>query len=104
VVPRRGHENVFLQTRRAVGGRMQVRKKMSTLLQGFLWFDNTPVPLSKKVSNAAQYYLSKYGANPTICFVNPEMQKTPSNENGIVVKPYRCVMPGYLWLGVNEEK
>ena len=82
---------------------------------GMLWFDNdTQTDLTKKIETAAEYYLTKYGIQPNICFVNPCM--TPQkNQNGetsnqkkttlksgkIVVKISSSVLPNHLWIGIN---
>ena len=52
---------------------------------GMLWFDNDPkTDLTHKVNRAAAYYLKKYGENPDICFVNPEMMSEEKVEGGQV--------------------
>jgi hypothetical protein len=72
---------------------------------GMLWFDNDPkISLKDKVARAAEYYKSKYGHAADTCLVNPGMMSEPSMQSGRVqVRPMRTVLPGHLWIGVNEN-
>jgi hypothetical protein len=76
---------------------------MNTLNKGILWFDNSTKNLSEKIADVAKYYFEKYHIKPTICFVNPQMQAQKSIVDGVEIRPYRCVLPGYLWIGVKDE-
>lgn len=73
---------------------------------GMLWFDNDPrASLDIKIQKAAQYYKQKYGRLPDLCLVNPGMltgQKI-SKEDKITVRPYRPVLPGHIWIGVEDQ-
>lgn len=73
--------------------------------RGMLWFDNNPkTDLASKIKQAAEYYRQKYGAMPNLCFVHPSILAEKAAENGrIVIRPYRPVLPGYLWIGVAEK-
>ena len=84
---------------------------------GMLWFDNDPkTALSAKVERAAAYYEKKYGKRPNLCLIHPTEtpipDPSPKSENTldsgegskIMVRPYRPVLPGHLWIGVEEEK
>ena len=90
---------------------------------GMLWFDNDPkTALVVKIERAAEYYLKKYGRKPNLCLIHPTALGTitnvgETNENfekdkatgpidkniGVTVRPYRPVLPGHLWLGVEEN-
>lgn len=72
---------------------------------GMLWFDNDPhTPLAHKIQKAAEYYRQKYGRLPDLCLVNPAMlQNEKINEGRITVRPYRPVLPGHLWIGVEDQ-
>jgi len=77
---------------------------------GMLWFDNDPkTPLDAKVLKAADYYRHKYGRSPDICLVNPaslaktDPQVEPIHAGRIAIQPLRSIMPGHLWIGVNED-
>lgn len=71
---------------------------------GMLWFDNSPTALSAKIRKAADYYQKKYGQAPALCLVHPSMLKDAKLEGvEIVVRPYRPVLPGHIWLGIEDE-
>ena len=70
---------------------------------GMLWFDNSPkMTLAQKVKAAADYYRQKYGVKPTFCMVNPSMLGEEVEFDGVLVKSYRPVLPGYLWIGIAD--
>ena len=81
---------------------------------GMLWFDNDPkTRLTAKIEKAADYYRHKYGRDPNLCLIHPSMLETPASEGGageqpetgkVTVRPYRPVLPGHLWIGVEEKK
>jgi hypothetical protein len=81
---------------------------------GMLWFDNDPKDeLNIKIERAANYYRSKYGSNPTLCFVHPCMLPSETTENGpalktkntgIEIRSNRSILPNHFWLGVNGVK
>jgi hypothetical protein len=84
---------------------------------GMLWFDNDPkVNLDGKIERAAEYYRSKYGRNPTLCFVHPSMLRNGKSQDeahgsnpteksyaacGIEIRSNRSVLPNHFWIGVN---
>jgi len=72
---------------------------------GMLWFDNDPrTPLEMKIQKAAEYYRQKYGRQPDLCLVHPTMlQNEKISEERITVRPYRPILPGHLWIGVEEQ-
>ncbi|GAB4418991.1 MAG: hypothetical protein Kow002_06290 [Anaerolineales bacterium] len=72
---------------------------------GMLWFDNDPkTALAVKIEKAVAYYRKKYGRSPNLCLINPGMAEgeTPL-EGKITVRPYRPVLPGHLWIGIEEK-
>lgn len=71
---------------------------------GMLWYDDTKKELSEKVARAVEYYKSKYGAAPTLCFVNPSMLKEAelTESDGVQVRPARTVLVNHFWVGVGE--
>ena len=75
---------------------------------GMLWFDNDPKrTLSVKIQRAMDYYQKKYGHAPDTALVHPSMlEKQEVMLENITVRPYRPVLPGHIWLGVEntEEK
>jgi hypothetical protein len=77
---------------------------------GMLWFDNDPkTALTAKIERAADYYLKKYGRKPNLCLIHPnaldgEKPESPvSNTSGVTIRPYRPVLPGHLWIGIEEK-
>lgn len=74
---------------------------------GMLWFDNSQVSLDKKISKAVEYYQKKYGRSPDLCLVHPgsltEQNKPLVKLLSITVRPYRPVLPGHLWIGIEEK-
>ena len=58
-----------------------------------------------KIKKAADYYQKKYGRAPEMCLVHPAMLKDQEVDQltGITVRPYRPVLPGHLWLGIEEK-
>lgn len=72
---------------------------------GMLWFDNDPkTALTVKIERAADYYNKKYGRPPDLCLVHPSMLTQEGLQGKIMVRPYRPVLPGHLWLGVDESR
>jgi len=79
---------------------------------GMLWFDNDPkTALTAKIERAVAYYQKKYGRKPNLCLIHPnalngekpKADKTVSNASGVTVRPYRPVLPGHLWIGVEDK-
>lgn len=72
---------------------------------GMLWFDNSEKPLSEKLKKAIEYYQKKNGRLPDLCLVHPEDMGKGINPNdvSIVVRPYRPVLPGHIWIGIEEK-
>ena len=51
-----------------------ITNKEALVDYGMLWFDNDPkLDFLSKVQNAAAYYHEKYGIEPNLCFVHPNM-------------------------------
>jgi hypothetical protein len=71
---------------------------------GMLWFDNSQTALNAKIRKAIDYYHKKYGRSPDLCLVHPSMLKDSQLEvEQITVRPYRPVLPGHLWIGVEDQ-
>jgi len=75
---------------------------------GMLWFDNDPkTTLSVKIQKAMDYYNKKFGRIPDICLVHPSMLDSGQKQfdlGKLTNRPYRPVMPGHLWIGVEDQK
>ena len=71
---------------------------------GMLWFDNSQTALTAKIRRASDYYHKKYGRTPDLCLVHPSMLQDAALEaEKITVRPYRPVLPGHLWIGVEDQ-
>jgi hypothetical protein len=80
---------------------------------GMLWFDNDPkTALAVKIERAVAYYFKKYGRKPNLCLIHPTALENPMDDGGtgetpdkdkIKVRPYRPVLPGHLWIGVEDN-
>ena len=72
---------------------------------GMLWFDNTPnVTLKIRIEKAVNYYRHKYHQEPNLCLINPTMLEKDDSEFGkLTVRPYGPILPGHLWIGVEEK-
>ena len=81
---------------------------------GMLWFDNSQTALNIKIQKAVDYYHKKYGRTPDLCLVHPSMLEqnnqrqleTPalaSGVNKLTIRPYRPVLPGHIWIGIEDK-
>lgn len=74
---------------------------------GLLWLDDSPnVPFWQKLERAADYYKSKYGRVPNVCYVHPsclpcrQAGLPESSQNGkITVRSAPDILPHHFWLG-----
>jgi hypothetical protein len=71
---------------------------------GMLWFDNSQIALDIKIQKAMDYYHKKYGRLPDLCLVHPSMLTgIKLDERKITIRPYRPVLPGHIWIGVEDN-
>ena len=73
---------------------------------GMLCFDNSQTALTVKIQKAVEYYHKKYGRNPDLCLVHPSMLDTNQRQlevNKLTVRPYRPVLPGHIWIGIEDK-
>ncbi len=73
---------------------------------GMLWFDNSQTALTVKIQKAVEYYHKKYGRTPDLCLVHPSMLDTSQRQlevNKMTVRPYRPVLPGHIWIGIEDK-
>ena len=74
-----------------------------------LWFDNSQTALNIKIQKAVEYYHKKYGRTPDLCLVHPSMlDASQQNQrqlevNKLTVRPYRPVLPGHIWIGIEDK-
>jgi len=71
---------------------------------GMLWYDDdTKRKLDEKVARAAQYYQTKYGVAPTVCYLHPSMLEDKIGAaGGVQLRSARTVLVNHFWIGVNE--
>ena len=73
---------------------------------GMLWFDNSQTALTVKIQKAVDYYYKKYGRSPDLCLVHPSMLDQSQRQleiNKLTVRPYRPVLPGHIWIGIEDK-
>jgi hypothetical protein len=69
-----------------------------------LWYDDSQTSLALKIQKAVDYYQKKYGRLPDLCLVHPNMLKdTKTDESKVTVRAYRPVLPGHIWIGVEDN-
>lgn len=74
---------------------------------GMLWFDNSDTTLEQKVQRGVKYYMDKYGKSPNLCLVHPtsflDTDSRTVQVGDVSVRPYRPVLPGHLWIGIEDN-
>lgn len=73
---------------------------------GMLWFDNSTTTLNVKIQKAMDYYHKKYGRRPDLCLVHPSMLETNQKQleiSKLTIRPYRPVLPGHIWIGIEDK-
>jgi hypothetical protein len=72
---------------------------------GMLWFDNdSKTTLSAKIERAVAYYQKKYGRAPNVCLIHPNALEGEKPDGvKVTIRPYRPVLPGHLWIGVEDK-
>jgi len=75
---------------------------------GLLWFDNSEKTLQAKIEGAISYYVKKYGRQPDLCLVHPSMIDAPNgssfSSDDLTVRPFRPVLPGHIWIGIEDKE
>lgn len=70
---------------------------------GLLWFADRKKPLAANIETAVKYYEKKYGIKPDTILVHPSMMEGNIHLSLTMnVRPYRPVLPGHLWIGMEE--
>ena len=72
---------------------------------GMLWYDNTPnVTLKNRIEKAVNYYRKKYHQEPNLCLVHPALLEKGQDEVGeLTVRSYGPILPGHLWIGIEDN-
>lgn len=73
--------------------------------QGMLWYDNqTKQTIEKRLQEAVDYFIVKYGYPPLCCFVNPDMLSAPmKTKENIKVIPNEKILKDHFWLEMAQE-
>ena len=73
---------------------------------GMLWYDgDAHRALGDKVGRAVEHYKTKYGAVPTVCYINPATFKDgPEMAAGVQLRTARNVLVDHFWIGVGENQ
>lgn len=69
---------------------------------GMLWLDTSPDKQQARVERAATYYEDKYGKRPNLAYVPLSGEEAQYGE--LTVKTTRQVLPGHIWIGVDNER
>jgi hypothetical protein len=76
--------------------------------QGLLWFDNDPKrSLEDKIIQATARYVQKFGQQPNICYVNPQMVAEPGHvkrADDIRVVTAQNILVNHFWLGITRPE
>ncbi len=81
---------------------------------GMLWYDGTPgLTLKNRIEKAADYYRRKYHQEPNLCLIHPSMLEADRAKakadvglpkiGSMTIRPYGPVLPGHLWIGVEDK-
>ncbi|MEE9507913.1 MAG: hypothetical protein V3V44_01365 [Anaerolineales bacterium] len=74
---------------------------------GMLWFDaDRDCDVSARITRASDFYKSKYGRKPNLCFLHPTTagEAHPGEVDGLQVRTSKMVLPDHFWLGVEKAK
>jgi hypothetical protein len=99
---------------RATKNPIRGRVKETDMHVGMLWFDTTPdLSLKVRIEKAADYYRRKYHQEPNLCLIHPSMlEKEQARNKGnnalpsmgsMTVRSYGPVLPGHLWIGIEDQ-
>ena len=77
---------------------------------GLLYFDNDKTKtLQETIQGAVDYYVKKYDKRPNLALVHPNMLsqdgriKAAFVMDGLTVRPYRPILPGHVWIGMEDK-
>jgi hypothetical protein len=87
---------------------------------GMLWFDNDKKSsIPSKVERAARYYHKKYGVNPNLCYIHPQMVGSGKGGDNKSSKPAESkslqigevlvlinekILPDHFWIGIGTAE
>lgn len=73
---------------------------------GMLWFDESrEVGIAQRIERASNYYHSKYGCEPNLCFVHPDTvgEGETLPEGSIKVVPSQTLLHDHFWIGIEQD-
>jgi hypothetical protein len=74
---------------------------------GMLWFDaDQKCDVSARITRASDFYKSKYGRKPNLCFLNPKTagETHPGEVDGLRIQTSKMVLPDHFWLGIEKAE
>jgi hypothetical protein len=74
---------------------------------GMLWFDeDSESSVARRIERASEYYQSKYGHKPNVCFVHPGMIEGIDDlpQATLRVASSLRLLENHFWIGVEEEQ
>lgn len=73
---------------------------------GMLWFDESrEADIAQRIRRASEYYTSKYGQEPDLCFVHPDAIEGDEQvgDETLKIKSSQTLLKDYFWIGVEER-
>lgn len=75
---------------------------------GMMWLDTSQTTIENKVQKAVEYYEKKYGRKPDLVLVHPSMLENRPGVRSmtigdVTIRPYRPVLPGHIWIGMEDK-
>lgn len=74
---------------------------------GMLWYDSdSGKDVGTRIQRASEYYRSKYGREPNLCYLNPVTGESelPQSVGGIKIETSAMVLPDHFWIGVEKAE
>jgi len=72
---------------------------------GLLWFDDGEKrSLKEKIDNAVSHYEKRFGDQPTVCYMHPDMMVENFDPlKGVAVRTAANVLPNHFWVGIASD-
>lgn len=100
-----GHVGFIWECPNCRGAWQLFQMEANVMHTGMLWFDNSTATLQAKIQKAMDYYHKKYGRTPDLVLVHPSMLEKQAKVEikNLAVRSYRPVLPGHIWIGVEDK-
>jgi hypothetical protein len=72
---------------------------------GMLWFEEgQDKDVVQRIERASEYYRTKYGHKPNLCFVHPDTIGHAENlqEVSLKIKASSTLLQDHFWIGIEE--